>query len=324
MKETDMEEIMEEVVALSVVVPFFNDEGNVVELYLRLNNVLSKFNQGRIQEKGQTQDLSLQEVWEIVFVDNGSTDRTFLLLKELREKDKRIKIVRLIKNFGENAAIMAGFSQSSGKVVVTIAGDMTERPEDIPRLIEMLDKGFDVVSGYRMIDKKPIAGRLADWLIFKMTGIGIEDYGCLLRAYRRSVIGLLKQCRERTQSIPHLICWLGAKTAEVEVEGSSRKKEGLYLSVKRAFLLASNLGIVPLKIACRIGVWMGGIGILVSIFFLVSCLFADYWELNAGIGIILIILSVQLFGGAVLGEYIASIYAQIQGRPYYIIEEVIE
>ncbi|MFH1859522.1 MAG: glycosyltransferase family 2 protein [bacterium] len=318
-----MEEIMDdEVVALSIVVPFFNDEGTVIELYFRLNNVLLKIN----------------KAWEIIFIDNGSSDRTLLLLKELREKEKRIKIVRLIKNFGENAAIMAGFSQAKGKVVVTIAGNITERPEDIPRLLEMLDKGYDVVSGYRVVDKQPIINRLANWLIFKMTGMRIEGYECCLRAYRHSIINLLKQCRERTQSIPHLVCWLGAKTTELEIAVednrseeatplaglSLQKREKPYAVMKRVLSLASNFGITPIRMVCWISVWMGGLGILASIFFIASGLFVDYCGLNIGLGIVLIVLSMQLFGGALIGEYIAKIYTQIQGRPYYIIEEVIE
>ncbi|MBU0700986.1 glycosyltransferase [bacterium] len=308
---------MDEEIAISIVVPFFNDEGTVIELYFRLNNVL----------------LKLDKAWEIIFVDNGSSDRTLLLLKELREKEKRIKIVRLIKNFGENAAIMAGFSQAKGKVVVTIAGNMTERPENIPGLLEMLDKGYDVVSGHCVVYRQPIINRFANWLIFKMTGIQVEGYECCLRAYRHSIINLLKQCRERTQSIPHLVCWLGAKTTEIEVDVDNKqteaslplqKREKPYAAIKRALSLASSFGITPLKIACPIGIWTGGLGILASMFFIASGLFVDYCGLNIGLGIVLIVLSMQLFGGALIIGYIARIYTQIQGRPYYIIEEVIE
>ncbi|MDI6781803.1 MAG: glycosyltransferase [bacterium] len=315
-----MEEILDEVIDLSIIVPFFNDEGTAIELYFRLNNVISRLN----------------KAWEIIFVDNGSDDRTLLLLKELREKDEHIKIVRLIKNFGENAAIMAGFSQAKGKVVVTIAGDMTERPEDIPCLIETIDKGYDVASGYRVNTKQSIADkmdRISDWLIFKMTGMRIEGYACRLRAYRHSIINLLKQCRERTQSIPHLVCWLGAKTIEIELNTGDKDTEtGLSLQrkknpcavMKNALSLASNLGVTPIRIVCLAGAWVGGLGILASMFFIASGLFVDYCGLNVGLGIVLIVLSMQLFGGALIGEYIAKIYTQIQGRPYYIIEEVIE
>ncbi len=312
-----MEEILDEVIDTSIIVPFFNDEGIVIELYFRLNNIISKLN----------------KEWEIIFVDSGSDDRTLLLLKELREKDGHIKIVRLIKNFGENAAIMAGFSQAKGRVVVTIAGDMTERPEDIPCLLEMIDKGYDVASGYYRKNKQPIAERFADWLIFKMTGMQIEGYKCRLRAYRRSIINLLKQCRERSQSIPHLVCWLGAKTIEVELNNRDKdteeafflqKKEKPYAAIKNAISLASNLGVTPIKAICWAGAWMGGLGMIASVFFIVSGLFVDYCGLNIGLGIVLIVLSMQLFGGALIGGYIARIYTQIQQRPYYIIEEVIE
>lgn len=317
-----MEELMDEVIDISIVVPFFNDEGTVIELYFRLNNVISRLN----------------KAWEIVFVDNGSDDRTLLLLKELREKDGHIKIISLIKNFGENAAIMAGFSQAKGKIVVTIAGDMTEQPEDIPRLVEMLDKGYDVVSGYynNTMTVSWVA-KLVDWFVMKMTGVRIEGYKCHLRAYRRSIINLLKQCRERTQSIPHLVSWLGAKTIEIEIAVedkdteaaplpslSLQKRENPCTSIKMALSLASNIGVIPIKIICQAGAWIGGLGILASIFFIVSGLFVDYCGLNIGLGIVLLVLSMQLFGGALIGEYIAKIYTQIQGRPYYIIEEVIE
>lgn len=314
-----MEEILDEVIDLSIIVPFFNDEGTVVELYFRLNNVISKLN----------------KAWEIIFVDNGSQDRTLLLLKELKEKEQRVKIVRLIKNFGENASLMAGFSQAKGKVIITIAGDMTEQPEDIPGLIEMLDKGYDVVSGYYNTGTVSWSTRLADWFMVKLTGMRIEGYESRLRAYRHSIINLLKQCRERTQSIPHLVSWLGAKTIEIEIAARDnhtetaerfplQKREKPYAAMKRALSLISNFDVTLIKILCRIGAWVGGLGILASIFFIVSGLFVDYCGLNIGLGIVLIILSLQLFGGALMGEYIAKIYVQIQGRPYYIIEEVIE
>jgi hypothetical protein len=176
-----------------------------------------------------------------------------------------------------------------------------------------------------------------------MTGMRIESYKSYLRAYRRSVVNLLKQCRERTQSIPHLVCWLGAKTIEIELsvedkqlEGSFlteavplaglslQKKEKPYTAIKQALSVSSNLGITPIRIICWTGVWIGGLGMLASIFFIVSGLFVDYCGLNIGLGIVLIVLSMQLFGGALIGEYISKIYIQIQGRPYYIIEEVIE
>ncbi|MEK7812779.1 MAG: glycosyltransferase [Candidatus Desantisbacteria bacterium] len=316
-----MEEMLDEIIDISIIVPFLNDEGIVVELYFRLNNVISRLN----------------KEWEIIFVDNGSDDRTLLLLKELREKDEHIKIVRLIKNFGENAAIMAGFSQAKGRVIITIAGDMTERPEDIPCLLGMIDNGYDVASGYRVNVKQSIADRIADktanWLIFKMTGMRIEGYKCRLRAYRRSIINLLKQCRERSQSIPHLVCWLGAKTIEVELDAgdkdtgessSLQKKEKPYAAIKSAISLISNLGVTPIKVICWAGAWMGGLGIVASVFFIVSGLFVDYCGLNIGLGIVLVVLSMQLLGGALIGGYIARIYTQIQQRPYYIIEEVIE
>jgi undecaprenyl-phosphate 4-deoxy-4-formamido-L-arabinose transferase len=298
----------EKVIAISVVIPLFNEEGNIVELYFRLTNVLSNLN----------------KTWEIVFIDNGSTDKTLFLLKELKEKDERIKIIRLIKNFGKNAALMAGFIYTKGKIVITIAGDLSEKPEDIPKLLEVLGKGYDVVGSYQL-RSKTIIRRFTEWFVYKFTGIKINDYRTILRVYRRGVIKMLSQCRERISSIPHLIYWLGVNTTEIKLEDNSRKrKERWDTIIKEGITLVLSFSPVLLRIVSSTGILTGVLGMVVGILFIVSGVIIDYGGLNIGLGIMLFLISIQLLLSALIGEYLSKMYIQVQGRPYYIIEEVIE
>src|SRR5512137_748612 len=197
---------------LSVVIPVYNEEENIRLLHERLRKALDQLNQE----------------YEILFVDDGSTDTTLAILEEIRAEDKRVVVLSLRRNFGQTAAFAAGFDFARGDVVVTMDGDLQNDPADIPKLLELI-KDNDLVSGWRKKRKDPFLSRrlpsmMANWLISKVTGVKLHDYGCSLKAYRREVIKNLKLYGEMHRFIPAVANLYGVKIAEVETIHHPRLK----------------------------------------------------------------------------------------------------
>jgi len=297
---------------LSIISPVYNEEEHIVELYFRLSKVLSK----------------LDKPYEIIFVDDGSTDRTYPLIKDLKLQDDKIKIIRFMRNFGKHLALMSGFNQAKGKVIVSIEGNLKSPPEQIPNLLEKLDKGYDVVMASIGVDQlhfifRPIV-HLINWLISKLTGIPISDYGCLLMAYKKGAVKMIMQCRERTPFIKALISWLGLKTGEVIIDMNTHSStKTVFDLLKTDFELITSFSVLPIRFLSSIGVFMGSLAILLGILWLIQA-FILGTNNTVIISFLSILFGIQLFVLAFLGKYVAKIYLQIQGRPYYIIEEVIE
>lgn len=301
----------EQEIYLSVIIPVYNEEAHVVELYFRLSKVLAK----------------LDKPYEIIFIDDGSRDKTYSLIKDLKIQNDNIKIIRLIRNFGQYLALIAGFNQARGKLIVSIEGSLKSPPEEIPNLLEKLDKGYDVAISSTGIEHIPVIFRpivrVLNWFISKLTGIPISDYDCLLMAYKKGAVKMILQCRERTPFIRALINWLGLKVSEVTIgmdkDHSSTKT--VFDLLKIDFELITSFSTLPIQFLNSIGVFMGSLAIVLGILWVIQ-------SFIIGTGIIVAFLSIlfgiQLFGLAFLSKYVAKIYLQIQGRPYYIIEEVIE
>lgn len=196
---------------ISVIVPFYNEKENVVPLYERLVSVLPR----------------LGKSYEMVFVDDGSIDGTPQILRELADRDSHVKAIELMRNFGQTAALMAAFDLSSGDIIVAMDGDGQNDPEDIPLLLAKLDEGYHVVSGWRR-DRKDdklfrllpsgIANRLISWI----SGVRLHDFGCSLKAYRRSVISNVRLYGEMHRFIPIYTSWQGGRIAEIEVRHHPR------------------------------------------------------------------------------------------------------
>src|SRR3990172_6272450 len=195
---------------LSVVIPLLNEEKNLPELYKRMNKAISSYSK------------------EVIFVDDGSTDNTFNILKQFHEKDPDVKIIRFRRNFGQTAALSAGFDHARGDIVITMDGDLQNDPEDIPRLLEKINAGYDVVSGWRAnrsdpsISKK-IPSRISNWLAGRLTGIKLHDSGCTLKAYRSDVIKNIRLYGEMHRYIPAVANWIGASFTEEVVEHHPRR-----------------------------------------------------------------------------------------------------
>jgi methionyl-tRNA formyltransferase len=226
-------------VLVSVVIPLLNEEGNVKPLYERLKSSLTRF----------------PFKTEIIFADDGSTDSTPELLSEIARADREVRIVTLGRNAGQHAAILEGFRRSSGDFIVTLDGDLQNPPEEIPKLLDRLSEGFDVVAGWRKHRKDSPLRLLVSWILDLFasvaTGVRMRDYGCMLRAYRRPVLEMVLRYGRHTPFIPTLVTSMGAKTCEVPIGHAPRERgESKY---GLAGLLALYLSLVLDFVHIRMG-----------------------------------------------------------------------
>lgn len=196
---------------ISIIIPVYNEEKNIPILHKKLKDVLTRLNKS----------------YEIIYVDDGSTDSSFSVLKKIADRDETVTIIKLRKNFGQTSALDAGFKNSTGSIIITIDADLQNDPEDIPKLIEKLEEGFDVVSGWRYKRKDPfskkIFSRISNYLRRKLTREIIHDSGCTLKAYKRICIKDLDLYGEMHRYIPTLLRWKGFKITEIKVKHYPRK-----------------------------------------------------------------------------------------------------
>src|ERR1022692_4663490 len=207
----------------SIVVPFHNEEENVTVLYARLKQVMEQ----------------VGESFEMVLVDDGSKDRTYKLLEEIAAVDSRVLVVKLRRNFGQTSALSAGFDHASGEFILAMDGDLQHDPNDIPAFIEKLDEGYDVVSGWRKdrIDSflmRRIPSRCANWLMARLSGMEIHDFGTTFKAYRREVIHNIPLYGEMHRFIPALASWYGASICEVPISNPQRQHGVSHYGLSRA------------------------------------------------------------------------------------------
>lgn len=207
---------------LSIIIPVHNEESNVDPLYERLTNVL--------------RDLGL--CYEILIVDDGSTDSTAGRLDSIAERDSHLQIIHLTRNFGQTASLMAGIDRSRGALLVFLDGDNQNAPEDIPNLLEKIRAGYDVVSGWRRsrqdnLFTRTLPSMVANWLISTVTKVRLHDYGCTLKAYRREVVKNIRLYGEMHRFIPIYAAWQGAKVTEIEVAHYPRTAGGSHYGLSR-------------------------------------------------------------------------------------------
>jgi glycosyltransferase involved in cell wall biosynthesis len=214
----------------SIVVPFHNEEENVTVLYARLKQVMEQ----------------VGEPFELVFVDDGSRDRTYKLLEEIAAVDSRVLVIKLRRNFGQTSALAAGFDHASGAFILAMDGDLQHDPNDIPLFLEKLDEGYDVVSGWRekRIDNiflRRIPSRCANWLMAKLSGVPIHDFGTTFKAYRREIIQNIPLYGEMHRFIPALASWHGASICEVSIKNLRRERGKSHYGVGRTFRVIFDL-----------------------------------------------------------------------------------
>jgi glycosyltransferase involved in cell wall biosynthesis len=308
---------------ISIVIPVYNEEENIQILHEKLKKVLD----------------SLNKEYEILFVDDGSTDKTLSILEEIQARDRNVLVLSLRRNFGQTAAFAAGFDFARGDVIVTMDGDLQNDPADIPKLLEFI-KDNDLVSGWRKKRKDPfltrrLPSRIANWLISNVTGVKLHDYGCSLKAYRRDVIKNLKLYGEMHRFIPAVASWYGVRIAEVETVHYPRLRGSSKYGISRTLKVVLDLITVkflqsfstkPIQFFGPIGVMSGILGFLVSVYLTIDKLF---FGRDIGgrplllLGALLIIVGIQLIGMGLLGEMIVRVYHESQRKPIYVIKKIL-
>src|SRR5271155_4372722 len=214
----------------SIVVPFHNEEENVTALYDRLKAVMEQ----------------IGDSFELVLVDDGSSDRTYKLLEEIAAVDSRVLVVKLRRNFGQTSALAAGFDYASGEFILAMDGDLQHDPNDIPKFLKKLDEGYDVVSGWRKdrIDNlvlRRIPSRCANWLMARLSGVDIHDFGTTFKAYRRDILSQVPLYGELHRFIPALASWHGASIIEVPIKNINRERGASHYGLSRTFRVFFDL-----------------------------------------------------------------------------------
>ncbi|ALY65207.1 undecaprenyl-phosphate 4-deoxy-4-formamido-L-arabinose transferase [Pseudomonas aeruginosa] len=305
---------------VSVVIPVYNEEASLPELLRRTEAAC----------------LELGRAFEIVLVDDGSRDRSAELLQAAAERDgSAVVAVILNRNYGQHAAILAGFEQSRGDLVITLDADLQNPPEEIPRLVERAAQGYDVVGSIRA-ERQDSAwrrwpSRLVNLAVQRSTGVAMHDYGCMLRAYRRCIVEAMLACRERSTFIPILANGFARHTCEIRVAHAERAHgESKYSAMRLLnlmFDLVTCMTTTPLRLLSLVGGGMALAGFLFALFLLVLRLaFGAAWAGN-GLFVLFAVLfmfsGVQLLGMGLLGEYLGRMYSDVRARPRFFIERVV-
>ncbi len=305
---------------LSIVIPVFNEEAVLEEMLARTLAVAEE----------------IPEQTEIVLVDDGSHDRSIEIITTAAEaQPDRVVGVILNRNYGQHAAVMAGFARTRGDWVVTLDADLQNPPEEIPRIVEKLREGFDVVGSIRLDREDSFFRRMASRIVNKTvrmsTGVGMRDYGCMLRGYRRRIITAMLSCQERSTFIPVLANSFARRTAEIEVKHDSRpegkSRYGFLKLVNLQFDLLTSITNAPLRLLTMFGTLIsilgGGFGALLLVLRLI---YGSEWA-EGGVftlfAAMFILVGLQFIGMGLLGEYIGRIYTDVRGRPRYYVEEVV-
>jgi glycosyltransferase involved in cell wall biosynthesis len=310
---------------LSVVIPVHNEEPALLPLYDRLTAVLAVV--GR--------------PYEILFVDDASTDRSFELLANLAETDGHLKVVRLRRNFGQTAALSAGFHEAAGEVVISMDGDLQHAPEDIPQLLAKIDEGYDIASGWRKVRvdnaiTRKFPSRIANWMMAKVSGVKLHDFGTTFKAYRSEILKDVNLYGELHRFIPALASFYGARIAEVPIQNVPRTAGGSHYGLGRTlhvlfdiitikFLLRyltrpmhffGKLGLASFALGGGVLGWLG-----IAKIFTGLDLIETHGPLMLAAGLLLLT-GVMLFSTGLMGEMLMRVYFESQGRHIYAIREI--
>ena len=296
---------------VSVVIPVYNEQENLPALLPRLLPVLD----------------GTQRPYEVIFVDDGSRDRSLAILKGFAETYPAVRVLELSRNFGQHPAILAAFQRARGKVVVTLDADLQNPPEEIPKLLARIDEGYDVVGGIRRQRRdswfRRAASRLVNRVTGVITGMHLTDYGCMLRAYARDVVNEINACEENATFIPALAQSFSRRPTEVEVAHAERSagasKYSLYRLVRLNFDLMTGFSVVPLQIFTLFGFVVAAGGVGFGIFLLIRRLIvgAEVEGVFTLFAILFTVVGVLLAGLGVVGEYIGRIYQEVRRRPRF-------
>ena len=304
---------------ISIVIPVYNEEKNIRRLMERLQTVMQ----------------AMDRPYEIIMIDDGSRDDSLDILKELAAKEPTLTVVELTRNYGQHAAIMAGFSVVRGDLVVTLDADLQNPPEEIPRLVRVMEEGpYDVVGSIRKSRKdsllRILPSKIINQVARRITGVRMTDWGCMLRAYRRSVVERMSACHEHATFIPALATVFGKRITEIEVAHEERfggkSNYPLWKLINLQFDLVASFSDLPMRMIMYGGIAMSVLGVLFGIFLAIARLvFGAVWAAQGVFtlfAVLFVFVGMQFFGLGVIGEYIGRIYREVRKRPEYVIEHV--
>jgi len=308
---------------LSVVIPIFNEEENISPLYQDLKAVM-----GRMGVK-----------YEVIFIDDGSDDASNEVLQGLAKDDKGVKVIQFRKNFGQTAAIAAGVEHAQGEIIVTMDGDGQNDPRDIPRLLEKLEQGYDVASGWRKNRKDPLLNKrfpsaMANRLISWLTRVKLHDYGCTLKAYRRDILKDVRLYGEMHRFIPAYASWVGASITELEVSHHPRRHGRSKYGLSRTtsiildlitILFLQRYSTKPIRLFGGAGMILLALGVLTGLFVLFRRLvWGGVWiSPMILISFLFITMGVMFILLGLIAEIIIRTYHESQGKPIYTIKSTI-
>lgn len=304
---------------LSVVIPLFNERENLRSLHTQLHESLDP----------------MQISYEILYINDGSDDGSEKILKELGSEDPITTVLHMRRNFGQTAALAAGFDWAKGAVVVTLDADLQNDPADIPRLLDLIDE-YDIVSGWRKNRKDKFWNRLlpskvANWLISRITGIRLHDYGCTLKAYRRDIVKNLELRGDLHRFVPAVASWMGIRVVEIEVNHRSRIYGKSKYSTARIFRVLMDLLVVKFLLSYSVSPirFFGGVGMVTVTGGLGISLYLTIVKLVTGsdiggrpllmLGVLLIVVGFQLLLMGLLGELITRVYYGTLNKPIYVL-----
>ena len=302
-------------VDISVLVPILNEEESIRELNERLHKSLD----------------SLAKTYEIIYINDGSTDGTQQLLEEFHGQDTHVRVVEFNRNYGQHMALFAGMERSRGDMVITIDADLQNPPEEIPKLVAKIDEGFEVVGTYRKERKDSIFRTLPSYIVNKITaklvGVRLRDWGCMLRAYSRDIVDSMNMCGESASFIPALAATFARKVTEIEVRHEARKKGVTKYSLFRLlhlnFDLMTGFSLFPIQVIGMLGVMIALVGLAFALFLIVRRLIVgpEVEGVFTLFAINFVFMGIMIFALGVIGEYIGRIYQQVRGRPRFIVRK---
>ncbi len=307
---------------ISIILPVFNEEENLEEMNAEIVGVVER----------------MDVDYEIIYIDDGSTDRSFEILSELREQNKNIKVIQFRRNFGQTAGLAAGFDHASGDVIITMDSDRQNDPNDIPMLLEKINEGYDLVSGWRFDRQdawlsRKLPSKIANGLISKITGVKLHDYGCSLKAFRKEVVQNIRLYGEMHRFIPAIASWMGVRIAEVKVNHRARVAGTSKYGISRTFRVILDLITVkfllqysarPIHFFGGIGLASGVIGFLIAFVMTIQRFF---FQMPMGdrplllLAVLLMFIGLQFITFGLLGELMTRTYHEAQNKPIYVIRQ---
>jgi undecaprenyl-phosphate 4-deoxy-4-formamido-L-arabinose transferase len=305
---------------VSIVIPVYNEEESLPALLSRT----------------QAACRQLTQKYEIILIDDGSSDRSADMLTEAAEVPENCVVAVLLnRNYGQHSAIMAGFSHVSGDLVITLDADLQNPPEEIPRLVAKADEGYDVVGTVRANRRdswfRKSASKVINMMIQRATGKSMGDYGCMLRAYRRHIIEAMLHCHERSTFIPILANTFARKTVEIPVQHSEREfgdsKYSLMKLINLMYDLITCLTTTPLRMLSVVGSAIALFGFVLAVFLiLMRLIHGPVWAAEGVFtlfALLFMFIGAQFVGMGLLGEYIGRIYNDVRARPRYFVQKVV-